>query len=288
MELVRQGINELFEAAETHPWILVEGSELQNLLMLLPLTTRPCDTVDIFAALPEQHRTLDALEAVVEVLEHAPGDEARNVLFRLAEIEPRLYTNHAWRNAVCGSGTQSAAQRLVDLIADGVLDRHDHGDMGDMSRRLASLMDQHPRLRGHVYRAIESEPPPPGWLVLAQAVAENPDEDGFVLLIQLQIKHKRAFASRITIERAVTEQVPSETWEGSYHVVPVSAVGLRRKLMTMTTDGGPNDIAARYLIEIDMVRDDYGVPESEPRHPDIASGKAWPIIGSRSEARGTA
>lgn len=117
VELVRQGINELFEAAETHPWILVEGSELQNLLMLLPLTTRPCDTVDIFAALPEQHRTLDALEAVVEVLEHAPGDEARNVLFRLAEIEPRLYTNHAWRNAVCGSGTQSAAQRLVDLIS---------------------------------------------------------------------------------------------------------------------------------------------------------------------------
>ena len=285
--LVRQGINELFEAAETHPWILGEGSELQNLLMLLPLTTRPCDTVDIFAALPEQHRTLDALEAVIEVLEHAPGDEAQNVLFRLAEIEPRLYARRTWRDAVCGRGAQSAAQRLVDLIADGVLDRHDHGDMGDMSRRLASLMDQHPRLRRHIYRAIEREPAPPGWPVLAQAVAEKPDEDGFVLLIQLEIKHKRAFASWITIERAVTEQVPSETWKGSYHVVPIPAVGLRRKLMTMTTDGGPNDIAARYLIQIDMMRDDYGVPESEPRHPDIASGKAWPIIGSRSDACGT-
>jgi len=28
---------------------------------------------------------------------------------------------------------------------------------------------------------------------------------------------------------------------------------------------------------IDKTRDDYGTPESEPRHPDLASGKAWPI-----------
>ena len=33
-----------------------------------------------------------------------------------------------------------------------------------------------------------------------------------------------------------------------------------------------------------MQRDSYGVPLSEPRHPDIASGKSWPILGSSSEA----
>ena len=127
-------------------------------------------------------------------------------------------------------------------------------------------------------------PPPPGLSVLAQSVAENPDADGLMLLIQLEIEQDRTFTSQITIERVVTEQVPSDSWNGSYHMMPVPCVDLRRKLIAMTTDGGPNDIAARYLAEIDKMRDSYGVPSSEPRHPDIESGKAWPIIGSSSEA----
>ena len=153
-----------------------------------------------------------------------------------------------------------------------------------MSRHVASLMDRYPELRRHVYRTLHSVPPPPGLSVLAQAVAENPDADGLMLLIQLEIELDRTFASQITIERVVTEQVPSDSWKGSYHMVPVPCVDLRRRIFAMTTDGGPNDIAARYLTEIDKMRDSYGVSLSEPRHPGIASGKAWPIIGSSSEA----
>ena len=68
-------------------------------------------------------------------------------------------------------------------------------------------------------------------------------------------------------------------------MMPVPCVNLRRKLIAMTTDGEPNDIAARYLAEIDKMRDSYGVPLSEPRHPDIVSGKAWPLIGSSVDRR---
>jgi hypothetical protein len=46
----------------------------------------------------------------------------------------------------------------------------------------------------------------------------------------------------------------------------------------MTTDGGRHDAAARVLREIDRVRDENGAPEEEPRHPDLASGKPWPIL----------
>lgn len=46
----------------------------------------------------------------------------------------------------------------------------------------------------------------------------------------------------------------------------------------MTTDGGSRDSAARVLREIDRVRDESGAPEDEPRHPDLASGKPWPIL----------
>jgi hypothetical protein len=46
----------------------------------------------------------------------------------------------------------------------------------------------------------------------------------------------------------------------------------------MTTDGGPTDAAARCLRHIDELRDEYGMPDSEPRHPDLASAKPWPIL----------
>jgi hypothetical protein len=55
----------------------------------------------------------------------------------------------------------------------------------------------------------------------------------------------------------------------------------------MTTDGGPTDVATRCLIEIDKIRDEYGTPDSEPRHPDLGSGKQWPIMMPDPDVRET-
>ena len=54
---------------------------------------------------------------------------------------------------------------------------------------------------------------------------------------------------------------------------PSPAVQLRKGLLDAAADGGPGDLAARYLREVDGIRSIFGVPESEPRHPDIRSGK---------------
>jgi hypothetical protein len=99
-----------------------------------------------------------------------------------------------------------------------------------------------------------------------------------LLLIKIEIEHRRSFTSWRTIESVVTERVPAENWKGAYNIVPVPAAELRWKLLAMTTDGGPMNAAARYLNRIDKIRDDYGAPESDPRHPDLASGRAWPVM----------
>ena len=104
------------------------------------------------------------------------------------------------------------------------------------------------------------------------------DARGLLLLIKFEKEFKRSFISWRTIENVVTEHVPSENWNGVYEVVPVPVVELRRKLLGMTTDGGPTDAAARCLNQIDKIRDKYGTPNSELRHPDLASGKPWPIM----------
>ena len=89
---------------------------------------------------------------------------------------------------------------------------------------------------------------------------------------------RRSLIGWQSIERVVTEHVPSENWKGAYNVVPIPAIELRRKLLEMTTDGRPSDAAARSLKEIDRIRNEYGAPETEPRHPDLRSGKPWPIM----------
>ncbi|MCO5966720.1 hypothetical protein [Sinorhizobium meliloti] len=107
----------------------------------------------------------------------------------------------------------------------------------------------------------------PKTALLANAVVEGDDPDGLLLLVELENKLQRPIISWRTIRGAVTEHVPSEDWRGAFDVLPVAVTELRRKLFSMTADGGSRDSAARVLREIDRVRDESGAPEDEPRIP---------------------
>ncbi|WP_454252112.1 hypothetical protein [Pseudomonas sp. R151218B TE3479] len=45
-------------------------------------------------------------------------------------------------------------------------------------------------------------------------------------------------------------------------------------------------LAARYLREIDEIRDLHGLPEDAPRHPNFASGVRWPLLNACEPAEG--
>jgi hypothetical protein len=135
-----------------------------------------------------------------------------------------------------------------------------------------------------VYELLKSSPSPQQVAPLAYAVAQTPGVDGLIALIEFERRVGRPFVSWQSIQGAVTEHVPSENWKGAYNVVPVPAIDLRQRLLAMTTSGRPDDPAARALNAIDKLRDEYGAPEAEPRHPDLASGKQWPMIMSDPDA----
>ena len=277
LEMVKNGIAEVFEAARTQSWILSEGYELKDWLRLLPFANPAAEAFAVVRSLPEDQRRVDRLEEMIAGFGAAPGDDAENVLFQLAEADPTLYANRAWRDAAIRRGTLSAARRFVDLVANGVFEGNGT-DHWYLVHQLGGLIGVYPELRTHVYQLLRDSAITLGLALLAQAVAENPDADGLLLLVKIEIEQKRSFISWRTIENVVTEHVPSEDWKGAYNVVPVPAVELRRKLLAMTTDDGPTDAAARCLNQIDKIRDEYGAPDSEPRHPDLASGKRWPVM----------
>lgn len=278
IEMIKNGLAEVFEAAKAQSWILSkDGYELKEWLRLLPFANPPAEAFAVVRGLPDDVRTVDRLEEMVTAFGTAPGDEAEQVLFQLAEADPKLYLKHAWRNAVIRRRTQSAARQFVDLAANGAFEVKG-ADHWLMAQQIGYLIGEHFELRTHVYQLLKNGATTPGLALLAEAVAECPDADGLLLLIKIEIEPKRSFISWHTIVKVVTEHVPSENWESPYNIVSVPAVELRRKLLAMTTDGGPTDTAASCLNKIDKIRDDYGTPDSEPRHPDLASGKPWPIM----------
>jgi hypothetical protein len=273
IELVKNGLSEMFEAAKNESWILQDGYELRDWLRLLPFSNPTAEVSAIVRGLPNDHRRVDWLEDMISGFRTAPGDDAERVLFQLAEDNPDLYGNHVWRDIATRRGTLSSARRFVDLAANGAF--KDSGiDQWNIARQIAGLMSEHAELRTHIYQLLVKGSSPPGLALLAQAVAEAPDADGLLLLI----KHNPSFISRLTIERVVTEHVPSEDLQGAYSIVPAPGGELRHKLLAMTVTGNRTAVATHCLHLIDEIRDDYGAPDSEPRHPDLASGKQWPIM----------
>ena len=278
-KFVTDGIAETFEAARNEPWILTQGDgyELREWLRLLPFTNRPSDALGVVRELPSALRRPDLLESMVDGLAETPSEGGEEVLFKLAEEDPRLYHSHGWRTAASKLGTVSAACRLIDLTADGAFDREPSYDW-HWSRKLGALIAEIPEARRHVHHLLKDGVTPRSLTLLACAIAEKPDAEGILLLVDIEKEHKVSLFGRHAIESVVTEHVPSEEWRGAYDVVPVSTADLRRELLARTTDGGPTDAAARCLNTIDSIRDEYGRPLSEARHPDLASGKEWPIM----------
>ena len=282
--LVKQGIIDTFDAAQTQPWILTDQRELESWLYLLPYTNHPSEAFDVVQTLPEYHRTPNVLEKMLEAFGYAPSNDSENVLFRLAQANPRLYSHHAWCDALIRRGTLSSAMHLADLAAQGVFDHNGSTNQWHMSTHLAKLSGEYSELRAYIYDLVQNSTSAREPMLLVQTIVENSDEHGLVLLIQLEIERGRTFVSRRMIESVVTEWVPAENWENAYNVLPVPVVELRRRLLAMTTDGSPTDVATHYLNMIDEIRDEYGSPESEPRHPDLTSGKVWPAIALKSSA----
>ena len=275
--VIREGIAAVFDAAKSQPWLLYEGYELKSWLQLVPFSSRPSEVEEIVTAMPVFQCKDDPLEGLFAALKVAPGDEAEEVLFRLAETNHAFYENRDWRDAAFGRRTPGAGLRVIDLAASGAI-RLKGTDERQLVDRIASVIAADAPLRKHTYRLLEGEIAGDGLALLAGAVAEVPDEEGLLLLIRLEEKSQRPLLSWRTVEHLVTEHVPVDGAGGAYNVSPIPAVGLRRSLLSMVKSGAARDAAARCLRHIDRLRDDYGSPDEEPRHPDLASGKHWPIL----------
>lgn len=282
--LITEGVAATYEAAKKETWILHESNayQLREWLRLLPFSTPLSRVPAVIRGLPAAQRNPHFLEEVVRGLGSTPEDGAEAVLFQLAADNPTYYTDHQWRSSCILLGSASAAHRLIELLMGSSLGAKGQDAWG-WRRQIASLVSDHPTVRAYAHALLRDGPINPGLTALALALSEAPSAEDLLLLVECEIKTRQRILDWHAIRAAVTEEVPSPDWKGAYTIVPVSVSEVRRRLLALTTSGDANDSAARCLNAIDKIRDEYGAPEAEPRHPDWPSGRPWPIMVPNDE-----
>jgi hypothetical protein len=182
--VVQAGINDVFEDAKKHAWILDEGWQLKAWLLLLPFTDHPVQVANAIAALPPRQREPYFLEEMIQACESVRTPEIEETLFKLAENDAAFYDNHAWRDAVLRRGTLASARRYLDLIMEGKIDGRDGWHT---SQEIAGLLKTHLELRNYAYRLLKDGTSPKAAL-LATAVADGDDPNRLLLLVELENK----------------------------------------------------------------------------------------------------
>jgi hypothetical protein len=286
-DVVLEGVHAWLADAREHTWRFHEGLwEVEGWLELLPFTDRPAAaTIEgvelVNRALPRPHR----MERVVWALGNAPDEEVGPVLAELVRRHPQLASQHEWIKAIVARDTVAAGIILVDLVLDGSLTTGPGAaDRWWISEQLAALTRVHPELRAMLLRrygdGISNDA---AQQVIERVLSEIGDAECVLALVRGYARNAKRFDGLIhaALENVALDKRPATGWVGAYELHPVPISALRKEFFRML-EGTPHEAAlgAACLIAIDELRDEYGPAEFESRHPDVESGRPWPLAAT--------
>jgi len=280
--ILLDGANHLLEAGKEKPWMLGEdGREIRRWLELVPFSDRPAAAFEMLELIDSRTREPWRLRNFLEALRYAPDDQAEWLLGELARRDPRFLREYTWLKAVAGHNTASSGMLLLDLICKGKLTGNGHQiSARELARELAGLLRSHAELRTNLTERYKTLAPGPGRSIMAAVVRELADPDGLLTLVGGYAAEHRRFDGMLKamIEDVALRKDPVGGSDGSYELYGVDISELRRQLFSMLVCGTErSSVAEACLIAIDEVRDEYGRVDTEPRHPDITSGRPWPL-----------
>lgn len=282
--LVMQGVRSWIDERNKHKhWVINQHFwEVERWLELLPFSGHPETIVDaiaeVNAVIGRQYR----MEGVITALSHTPGDVAERLLGQFARQNRWLANPYHWESAIIARGTASSALLLVDLAAEGVLGNgRGDVDIWSLSERLVPLVEAFHEVKSELVRRYQAGRGGQSGTLIEHIFAKLGDVDCFLALVQGYVWQNRRFDGHLdmAIRDIALKEEPVEGWSGAYEYQPVAIAKLRKDLFTML-NGTPQEaaLAAACLSAIDQLRDEHGSVASEPRHPDIESGRPWPLL----------
>jgi hypothetical protein len=275
--MLLDGIKEFFEEAKTKQWLLdQEAPTLRIWLELLPFSDRPSAVLEALELVPSHLKAPWMMRQIMNNLSLADDPEAEQVLFALAERDPRLYGEHDWVSAVVRRETETAYTKLFELAEGNPKIMGQFGGF-HFEAPLRAFIEKKPGFRSELllrYKAGDfMRPNGPVEMVLMKTA----DAETVIALFDRHAAqgHKQVGELRTAIESAVLEHREVPGWNNSYEIHGKPAPELRKELFGLTQ--GPNaELAASCLTLIDRLRDEHGRVKFEPRHSDIDSKLPWP------------
>lgn len=282
-EMVLDGIRSLAEEFKKRQWFSDnEWWEWEGWLKLMPFSDKPAATIDALELLPKPVQPW-RLRGLLSALAHSPSPEAEDVLVSLPRKYEGFLGEYDWLGALENRGIAVAGRTLLGFICEGAYASKPGGvDAWTLYRKLAAAMRMDPDFRTEVYQRYERNTCGPGCGVLEMAIAEGADEAGVLLLIRNYARQGKPFdgALHTAIRHVAVGERPSEDWVGATVSFSIDVSRLRKELFRMISgETSEAKLAKECLNAIDELRDEHGAPESEPRHPDIESGRPWPMVG---------
>jgi nucleotide-binding universal stress UspA family protein len=248
---------------------------------LLAFTDKPELLIDMVEKLPPDLKLANNLDRVVQALGYAAeAGTAFKTLQALAEIVPGLDTVHSYAGALVRIGSLEATNHLVSLSFDAKRATSIGYGFFNESNLLAAALREHPEeKRDFLARLIKT--PTSMAPIHGRVLAEVVDQQDVLQLLQYCDPAGSDLISQ-ALEHAVRElAVVNRSIEGTnaYEREPADLSWLRSNLFRVYLEQKPvARLAAKLLGVVDMQRDEYGRPPSEPRHPDIETGRPWPPI----------
>lgn len=281
-DIVLDGLRDLVAEWKAKRWLDLEQVwwELEGWLEQLPFSDRPMATLDGLDLLDAAWRQPWRLRSTLSALSYAPSSEAEHVLKELPRRDTAFLNDHDWLGALERRSPVAAARTLLGFISDGTLSAAQVRDRWWLCRKLGRGMQEDGEFRVDVYREYDSASGEIATELLEGAIAEIADETGVLVLVQNHAKRDEPYSGSLDagIRHAVVGERPSQDWTGASDLFGIAVPWLRKELFGMIQGDTPTaQLAWKCLTRIDELHDEYGPVESEPRHPDIASGRSWPI-----------
>jgi hypothetical protein len=275
--LLMGGVQNLVEAAQTQTWRLDENrGELTGWIDLFPFSDDPKKVHDALAILPERCRQPHALRGLLRTVLQGPADSALACLERLAADNPAFQQNFEWIDAVIRLDTEAAAIIILDLFCAGQITIR---NAFQLSRALAAWARRYPAIRTAMIARYRATPAGDMRTAIERAFNDSIDEDIFMTLFEAHVDDPYPPNSVLTAIRTLAiGRKPSEEWADAFEEFGLPLTGLRARLFAMLPTNNPRArLAEQCLIAIEEHRDYYGRVNNEPRHPDIATGRPWPL-----------
>jgi len=275
-----RGLRDLLTAAEAKAWMIEERrGELEDWLALFPFSDNPEALFEAFTDVPAQHRRVHRLERALAALGATPDDRAAQILHRLARELPEVMNGHAWIDALNARPPVEAARVILDLTIGGMLPKEHLQYNAKAQHILAAAVNRDPAFRAELYDRHRTTVPSDLKAFFSHVIAEVPDADGILELVEADGKSGRPFGGplQLALDSITRREEPGSG--STFYIYSRPLPELRKGLFALTVGGSHRAVLARLSLEmIDHARDMYGPVETEPRHPDILSGRPWPIL----------